>query len=115
MFKQFLSELRHRRVLRTAVAYAITAAATVEFTDIVTPVLDLPEGLLRGVIIAALVGFPVVLVLAWLFDFTSGGVVRGTPSPKPSINRRSNAISIMLIVLLAITVAYLSHRLYGEN
>ena len=44
MFKQFLSELRHRRVLRTAVAYAIVAAAMVEFTDIVTPALGLPGG-----------------------------------------------------------------------
>ena len=79
MFKRLLSELRHRRVLRTAVAYALVAAAVVEFTDIVTPVLNLPEGLLRGVIIIALVGFPVVMVLAWVFDFTSGGVVRGTP------------------------------------
>ena len=115
MFKHFLNELRHRRVLRTAVAYAIVAAAVVEFTDIVTPVLDLPEGLLRGVIIVALLGFPLIMVLAWFFDLRSGGVVLGTPSPEISSNRRTPVISFMLIGLLAIAVAYLSYRLYWES
>jgi TolB-like protein/Tfp pilus assembly protein PilF len=115
MFRSFISELRHRRVLRTAVAYAIVAAAMVEFTDIVTPVLDLPEGLLRGVIIIALVGFPLIMVLAWFFDLTSGGVVLGTPSPETSSKNRTPVISFMLIGLLGIAVAYLSYRLYWES
>ena len=60
MFKRFLRELRHRRVLRTAAAYALVVAAVVEFTDIVTPTFGLPEGLLRAIIAIALVGFPVI-------------------------------------------------------
>jgi len=115
MFKQFLSELRRRRVLRTAVAYAVIAAAMVEFTDIVTPALGLPEGLLRAVIIISLVGFPVIIVLSWFFDLTSGGVVRGVSSPQPAQSRRTQAISIMLIGVLGIAVAYLSYRLYWES
>jgi TolB-like protein/Tfp pilus assembly protein PilF len=115
MFKHFLSELRHRRVLRTAVAYAVIAAATVEFTDIVTPALGLSEGLLRAVIIIALAGFPAIIILAWFFDLTSGGIVRGASSPEPSNNRRTRAISLMLIGLLGIAVVYLSYRLYWES
>ena len=115
MIKQFLSELRHRRVLRSAVAYAIVAAAVVEFTDIVTPALGLPDGLLRAVIIGALAGFPVVLVLAWFFDLTPGGVVRGTPSREPMTGHRALLVSITLIVLLGIAVAYLGQRLYWES
>jgi len=115
MFKRFLSELRHRRVLRAAVAYAIVAAAVVEFTDIVTPALGLPEGLLRAVIIVALAGFPLVIVLAWFFDLTAGGVVRGTSTPETSSSRRTQLFSIMLIGLLATAVVYLSYRLYWES
>jgi len=115
MFKRFLSELRQRRVLRSAVAYAVIAAAAVEFTDIVTPALGLPEGLLRGVIIISLAGFPVIIVLAWFYDLTSSGVVRGASSPVPSQSRRAQAISIMLIGVLGIAVAYLSYRLYWET
>lgn len=115
MFSRFLTELRHRRVLRTAAAYALVAAAAVEFTDIVTPVLGLPDGLLRAVITIALAGLPAVLVLAWFFDLTSGAVVRGTPAPEPSLTGRSRAISMMLIGLLAVAVVYLSYRLYFET
>lgn len=115
MFRQFLSELRHRRVLRTAVAYAFVAAAMVEFTDIVTPALGLPEGLLRAVIIIALVGFPVVIVLSWFFDLTAGGIVRGASMPESVSSHRAPVVSIVLIVLLGSAVAYLSHRLYGES
>jgi len=115
MFKRFLGELRHRRVLRTAVTYAVIAAAVVEFTDIVTPALSLPEGLLRSVIIIALAGFPVIIVLAWFFDLTSSGVVRGASSAEPPQNRRTRTISIILIGLLGIAVVYLSYRLYWET
>jgi len=115
MFKRFLNELRHRRVLRTAVAYAIVAAALVEFTDIITPALGLPEELLRWVIIIALAGFPVVIVLSWFFDLTSLGVVKGTPPPEVPTRRRSPVISVLLISLLGIAVAYLSYRLYWET
>ncbi len=115
MISRFLRELRHRRVLRTAVAYAIVAAAAVEFTDIITPVLGLSDGLLRGVIIIALLGFPVVIPLAWFFDFSPGGVVRGTPAPEPSGSRGVQLISIILIGLLAVAVVYLSYRLYWES
>jgi len=115
IIKQFLSELRHRRVLRSAVAYAIVVAAMVEFTDIVTPFLGLPDGLMRAVIIIALAGLPVVIVLSWFFDLTSGSVTRGPPSPQPSSSHGSQVFSIILIGLLAIAVVYLSYRLYWEN
>ena len=115
MIKRFLIELRHRRVLRSAVAYAIVAAAMVEFTDVVTPALELPESLLRTVIIIALAGLPIMIVLAWFFDLTAGSIVRGTPSPESSSSRGTQVISIMLIGLLATAVVYLSYRLYWEN
>ena len=68
MLDHFLSELRHRKVLRTAAGYALLAAAAVEFTDIIAPALGLTEGLLRAVITFAILGFPVVVVLSWFFD-----------------------------------------------
>ena len=103
-------------MLRTAVGYALVAAAAVEFTDIITPVLELQEGLLRAVITIALAGFPVVVVLSLsFFDLESGSVVRGTPSPGPSHKSSSNLFSVLLIGFLSIAVAYLSYRLYWES
>jgi adenylate cyclase len=115
MLRWFLSELRHRRVLKTAVVYAIVTAAVVEFTDIVTPALSLPEELIRWVIIIALAGFPVIIVLSWFFDLTSVGVVKATTRPERPTRDRSLAISILLIALLGIAVVYLSYRLSWES
>jgi len=115
MLQRFLSELRHRKVLRTAAGYALLAAAAVEFTDIVTPVLGLPDGALPAVLTIALVGFPIVVVLSWFYDLASGSVVRGTSSPGPVAARGTNIVSILLIVVLGIAVTYLSYRLYGES
>lgn len=115
MLQHFLSELRHRKVLRTAAGYALLTAAAVEFTDIVTPTLGLPDGVLRAVITIALVGFPIVVVLSWFFDLESGSVVRDTSSREPVTVRGTNIVSILLIGLLGIAVTYLSYRLYGES
>ena len=115
MFKRFISELRHRRVLRSAITYAIVTAAVVEFTDIVTPVLGLPGDLLRWVIMIALAGFPIVIVASWFFNLTSAGVVMGTPRPEKPSGRHSHVIGIMLISLLGLAVVYLSYRLYWES
>jgi TolB-like protein/Tfp pilus assembly protein PilF len=115
MFRRFLNELAHRRVLRTAVVYAIATAAVVEFTDIVTPALGLPAELLRWVIRIALVGFPLIIVLSWFFDLTSLGVVKGKPLPDVPTRQRPVVISILLISLLGLAVVYLGYRLYWET
>jgi len=115
MLQRFLSELRHRKVLRTAAGYALVAAAAVEFVDIVTPTFGLSDGALRAVITIALVGFPTVVVLSWFFDLESGSVVRGTSSPGPVAASGTNIVSILMIGVLGIAVTYLSYRLYGES
>jgi TolB-like protein/Flp pilus assembly protein TadD len=56
-----------------------------------------PHPVIRVVIVLLLIGFPVALVLAWVFDITPQGV-RATPAPTTSqSNRRRNLI--MLVAL----------------
>ncbi|MGB5621241.1 MAG: FHA domain-containing protein, partial [Gammaproteobacteria bacterium] len=65
--KTFFSELRRRKVIRAAVVYVIVAWIVVEVSSVVFPILLLPEWSQRLVLGLALVGFPLVLVLAWAF------------------------------------------------
>jgi len=111
MLRRFLNELRHRRVLRTAAAYAIAAAAMVEILDIVVPNLGLPGQWVTFAIIAALVGFPVVIALAWSFDWTSEGLTAGTPATV-STAQRSHVLSWLLIGVLTVAVSFLSYKLW---
>jgi TolB-like protein len=51
----------------------------VEASDTIFPALSIPEGAFTVVLIVTLVGFPVALVGAWMFDITPHGLKRTWP------------------------------------
>ncbi len=116
MITRILNELQHRRVFRSVAAYAVVAWVAVEAADVVFPALGIPDAALTWLIVIALAGFPLVAVLAWIFDVTSEGVVRGTPAPEPTngLGRLSQISSWILVLVLGAAVAYLSVRLYSQ-
>ena len=73
---RLLSELKRRRVYQVAAAYAVAGFAVLEAADLVLPALPAPAWTYRALVILVLVGFPVVVVLAWVFDITPEGVER---------------------------------------
>jgi adenylate cyclase len=76
----FFSELRRRRVLRVMGGYAIAAWLVVEAYTTVHPILlEGYEWTDRVVVILALLGFPIVFTLSWIFDITPDGVRRTLP------------------------------------
>lgn len=94
--RALLSELRRRRVLRAAALYASAAFVVVEASSIIFEALDLGSRPLTVVLVIAIFGFPVALVVAWAFDFSSEGLKRtesrnGAPSqlvqPRDSLTR----------------------------
>ncbi|MGD2154850.1 MAG: hypothetical protein PVG79_16400 [Gemmatimonadales bacterium] len=77
--REFLVELRRRKVYRVAVVYAVVAFVIWQAAEIAFPALRLPEWTLTFVVVLTLVGFPIALVLAWAFDITAEGVRRTEP------------------------------------
>lgn len=75
----FFSELQRRRVWRVAGAYILVVWMAVEIVLETFPLFGLPEWIARVVVVLAFAGFPVTLLLAWVFDITPQGVIR-TPS-----------------------------------
>lgn len=72
----FVSELRRRQVFRTAAWYGGFAWFVVEVANTVFPQFGLPGWSVRAVIVAALLGLPVAMLLAWSFDLSRTGVRR---------------------------------------
>lgn len=64
----FWKELRRRRVLRTTVAYIVGAWIVIEVSSVIFPIILLPDWAARIVTVLALIGLPLVAVLAWVFD-----------------------------------------------
>ena len=72
----FWEEIKRRKVGRVAVAYSIVAWLLVEVVVTVEAPLSLPDWIDTVVIVLVLVGFPLALILSWVFDLTSTGIVR---------------------------------------
>jgi tetratricopeptide (TPR) repeat protein len=71
---RFIRELRRREVFRTAGLYIGVCWILIEASSVMLPTFDAPEWILRWIIIGAVVGFPIMLVLAWIYDVTARGI-----------------------------------------
>ena len=83
-----LAELKRRRVVRVVVAYGAVAFGGVQVLDPVFAGLMLPDFAFRIVVVAAIAGFPIVGVLAWVYDITAEGLRRTPPGQERSIVQR---------------------------
>ena len=107
----FFAELRTRKVYRVAVAYAVAGWAAIQFADIVFPVWDLPAWTLRMVIAFVLVGFPIALIFAWVFDVTPDGLRATAPllasrAERPHRTRRNIAILVAASVAVSAVAGF---------
>ncbi len=69
------AELKRRNVIKVGAAYLVVVAwLVVQAASIGFPAFDAPPWALRVFIFVALLGFPISLVLAWVFDVTADGV-----------------------------------------
>ena len=75
-FQAFVSELKRRRIVRVVLIYGAAAYAGLEAADLVLSALLAPEWVLSLLVITTIVGFPITLVLSWLFDITPQGIIR---------------------------------------
>ena len=69
-------ELKRRKVVRVAVAYLVVAWLLVQIVVTVEGPLSLPDWMDTAVIVLVVIGFPLALILGWVFDLTSTGIER---------------------------------------
>jgi TolB-like protein/Tfp pilus assembly protein PilF len=113
----FFEEVRRRKVYRVAAAYIIAAGGIIQLASAAFPAWELPNWSLRLVIVALLMGFPVALILAWVYDITSQGV-RATPTRAvPGSHRRRNIVMLVLtgIVISAAAGLFLLPRVSAHK
>jgi len=73
---KFFAELKRRKVYTVAIAYVVAGWALAQGVAQVFPVFDVPNWAVRLVIVAIVLGFPIALVLSWIYDFTRHGIKR---------------------------------------
>jgi tetratricopeptide (TPR) repeat protein len=100
-----LGELKRRRVYHVAVVYAATAFVAAQAAEIFLPRLGLPDWTVTLVVVLAVAGFPVALILGWVFDITPAGLQRSDPQTvaeaQPGQWRVAGGTAAAVLVLVA--------------
>jgi TolB-like protein len=100
--KKFFAELKRRKVYSVAVTYGIVGWLLIQVVTQVFPPFEIPNWAERLVIVAILLGFPIALVVAWIYDFTGHGIVRtedAQPEAKLEITEPANSAEKSIAVL----------------
>src|SRR5262252_698794 len=74
--KNFLGELKRRNVLKVAVAYIVAGWALSQGIAQVFPVFDVPNWLIRLLVVLIILGLPVAVLFAWFLELTPEGIKR---------------------------------------
>jgi TolB-like protein/tetratricopeptide (TPR) repeat protein len=72
----FFAELKRRNVYKVAVAYVVAGWALSQGIAQVFPVFDIPNWVIRLIVLLIIIGLPIALVLAWMFELTPQGIKR---------------------------------------
>jgi TolB-like protein/Tfp pilus assembly protein PilF len=102
----FFAELKRRNVYKVAVAYAIVGWLLVQIATQVFPFLEIPNWIVRLVIVLVAIGFPIALVIAWAFELTPEGIKRTEDLDLAASARqpRKHAWIVVVIVGAALSV-----------
>jgi TolB-like protein/lipoprotein NlpI len=69
----FFEQLKRRKVVRMAVAYAVVAWLLLQLADVLVPALNLPGWTIRLVTLLLILGFPVALIASWFVEPANTG------------------------------------------
>src|SRR5213595_199053 len=99
----FFAELKRRNVYKVAVAYIVAGWALSQGIAQVFPVFDVPNWVIRLIVLLIIIGLPIALVLAWMFELTPEGIKRtATADAMPDVTRKKKYVWIYVVVMGAV-------------
>jgi TolB-like protein/Tfp pilus assembly protein PilF len=99
----FFSELKRRNVYKVAVAYIVGGWALSQGIAQVFPVFDVSNWVIRLIVMLIIIGLPIALVLAWMFEITPEGIKRTeTADAMPAAGQRKKHVWIYVVVIGAL-------------
>ena len=117
----FFAELKRRHVYKVGAAYAVAGWLLVQVVTQVFPVFEVSTLVQRIIVLVIVAGFPLALILSWLFDITSQGIVRTGALPAsgeaPAMQRErlgiDRKLNYVLGALLLVASAYFAAERVG--
>lgn len=115
-----IAELKRRNVFRVAAYYVAVSWLAIQVTDVLGPMLELPDWTGRLVFALLLIGFPIALLLAWAFELTPDGLRREPPSVEgqggaPARTRKLDYVVAGVVVIALAGYAWNHARQPGDT
>jgi len=107
-------ELKRRKVFRVAIAYIIGAWVLVQAADLVADNFNAPDRVMQMIITLLVVGLPVSLVLAWMFDLTPAGIIRAQ-NDDTNLPALSNTLTYSLLGGMFAVVAVILYLIWPQT
>jgi TolB-like protein/Flp pilus assembly protein TadD len=108
--RNIFKELKRRNVYRAAAAYGVVAWLLIQITTQVFPFFGIPNWAVRLVVVLLLLGFPVAMIVAWIFEWTPEGLKRTDEVPPSQSIRRGTGrkLDFLIIGALLVVIAVLA-------
>lgn len=103
--RNFFTELKRRNVYKVAVAYAVVGWVIAQVATQIFPFLEIPNWIVRLVIVLIAIGFPIALVIAWAFEATPEGIKRTEDVDPVALVRQPRKYAWILVVVVGIAVS----------
>ena len=100
----FFAELKRRNVYKVAVAYAVVAWLLMQVASQIFPFFEIPNWIVRLVILLLVIGFPVALIIAWAFEATPEGIKRTEAADAAGQRSRGGAWIYVVLIGVALSV-----------
>jgi len=112
----FFGEMKHRGVFRVGLVYLAGVWLLLQVADIIVPILAAPDWTLRALFFAAVLGFPLALILAWFYEVTPDGIRAASEVVvEPSYGSRGRKLDLAIIGMLVLAVGFLLVRPVSDD
>jgi len=102
----FFTELNRRNVTRVAIAYGVAAWVLTEVASVVLPTFQAPGWVLQVLIALLIMGFPLALIFAWVYELTPEGLKKEADIQQGNsiTSHTARKLNLVVIVLLVIAI-----------
>src|SRR5882724_11929075 len=100
--RSFFTELKRRRVYSVAVAYVVVAWLLIQVATQVFPFFNIPNWVVRLVVLLTVVGFPIAVVCAWAFEVTPEGIKLERDIDRRITRKTGRKLTALIVIVAAV-------------
>ncbi len=103
-------ELKQRNVFRVGAMYLVAGWILLQFGEVMIEIMALPLWIGRALVVLLALGFPFVVLLAWVFDVSTRGLIRADNDDVSELDRfkasRIIDTSIMVVLVVGLGISF---------